>query len=75
MNVWSLPIGEASAMKVLRLQPAQQACLNPHKASIVILFEFDKYPAGLFEREKIPELIYLVLLSFLIEKNIFLIQW
>ena len=43
LNGWILPIGEASAVKILRLQPAQQACffssLNRTKNYLYKLFK------------------------------------
>ena len=37
LNRWILPIGGASAVKGLRLQPAQQACLDHYTGKISTL--------------------------------------
>ena len=36
LNGWSLPIGGASAVKDMRLQPAQQACFLPNMCYLCV---------------------------------------
>ena len=37
LNGWILPIGGGLAVKGLRLQPAQQACLNRYIVAIIVI--------------------------------------
>ena len=39
LNGWILPVGGASAVKGLRLQPAQQACFYTYSYLFLVLFK------------------------------------